>query len=622
MPEEVLKAAKLRSLPKFFDFPPYRVDVGKRVLLCDGKPVPLPPKAFETLLRLLQESGQVVTKAELMAAVWPDTFVEENNLNQCISVLRRALGDRSEGTPRVETIPRRGYRFVGPVVERDDDATRPGPPLAPEADRPESGATPRRRVQRGMAVLAVLLLATVGFVLIVRWRSSPPPPIRSLAVLPFENLSGDAQQDYFADGFTETLITTLARIQSLRVVSRTSAMHYKGNRQTLPAIARELGVEALVEGTVLRDGGRVRVTAKLVRAESDSPLWAESYEREMKDVLDLQNEVTRAIAREIQVKLTPREHAALTTARQVDPEAYELYLEGRYFWNKRTEATVSKARDSFLRAIARDPGYAVAYSGLADTYSSSGFSYDLAALPPIEAFTKAKAAVARALAIDDTLADAHNSLGFIELTYDWDFPRAEAEFKRALQLDPKLANAHHWYAHELIATGRTAEALVEGQRALALDPLNPILNTHIGWHYIMAHQYDAAIAQLLKTLDLDPDYGLAQWYLGLAYEQKGMSPRGDRAASPCRQPPPGTRGGRGGPGTYLRGRPPRARGSRRPESPAGALPPSLRPGLRAGPDPLRSGPEGRRLRVAREGLPRSRRPARLPRDGPEARALS
>src|SRR5262249_22559361 len=272
--------------------------------------------------------------------------------------------------------------------------------------------------------------------------------------LPLQNLSGDPGQEYFADGFTETLITSLARIQSLRVVSRTSAMHYKGSRQVLPAIARELGVQALVEGAVLREGGRVRVTAKLVRADSDSPLWVESYDREIRDVLSLQNEVARAIAREIQITLTPEEHAALTAARQVDPQAYELYLEGRYFWNKRTEATVAKARESFQRAIDRDPAYAAAYSGLADTWSVSAFSYDLAAVPPVEGFTKAKAAVARALALDDTLADAHNSLGFIELTYEWDFRRAETEFERALRLDPKLANAHHWYAHELIATGR------------------------------------------------------------------------------------------------------------------------------------------------------------------------
>ena len=510
MPEEVLKPLESASSPKpFFDFGPYRVDVAKRVLLRDGTPVPLPPKAFETLLRLLQEAGQVVTKAELMAAVWPDTFVEENNLNQCVSVLRRALGDSPEGTPWVETIPRRGYRFVGPSTELDAE---------------KGAAVPPSRDRSRWLLAAAIVIAVIGAAVLLRPWAPAPSPIRSLAVLPFENLSGDAQQDYFADGFTETLITTLARIQSLRVVSRTSAMHYKGSRETIPAIARALGVDAVIEGAVLQEGNRVRLTAKLVRGHSDTPLWADSYEREKKDLLALQNEVARSIAREIQVTLTPQEDAILTASRLVDPEAYDLYLKGRYLWNKRTQETVQKAVEYFQRAIDRDPGYAPAHSGLADCYSSSGFSYDLASLAPEEAFTKAKAATAKALEIDEKLPDAHNSLGFIKLAYDWDFAGAEAEFKRALELDPRLANAHHWYAHHLIATGRRDEALVESKRALELDPLNPILNTHLGWHYVMAHDYGGAVAQLRGSLDLDPDYGLARWYLGLAYEQQGAYP--------------------------------------------------------------------------------------------------
>jgi TolB-like protein/DNA-binding winged helix-turn-helix (wHTH) protein/Tfp pilus assembly protein PilF len=524
VPEEVLKPAKHRSAPKFFDFGPYRVDVAKGVLLRDGEPVPLPPKAFETLLRLLQETGQVVTKAELMAAVWPDTFVEENNLNQCVSIVRRVLGDSPAGTPRVETIPRRGYRFVGPVIERDSERGWPGG-AAGGTGPPEPGAasTPRRRWRTLFA--AAFILAALGLTVLLLRRSHPAPPIRSLAVLPFENLSGNAQEDYFAEGFTDTLITSLARIQSLRVISRTSVLHYKGSRQTVPAIARELGVDAMIEGTVMREGSRVRVTAQLVRGDTATHVWADSYEREMKDVLELQNDVARSIVREIQVKLTPQEHAVLTRARQVDPEAYELYLKGRYFWNKRTQQTVLKAIEYFQRAIDKDPTYAVAYSGLADCYSSSGFSYDLGSVAPTEAFTKAKAAAAKALEIDDTLADVHNSLGFIKLTYDWDLPGAEAEFKRALELDPQLANAHHWYAHYLIATGRKDDALVESKRGLALDPLNPILNSHLGWHYVMAHDYDSAIAQLLGTLELDSSYGLAHWYLGLAYEQRRAYPQ-------------------------------------------------------------------------------------------------
>jgi len=525
VPEEVLNRAKCRSTSKFYDFGRFRVDAAKRVLLRDGEPVLLPPKAFETLLRLLQEAGQVVTKPELMAAVWPDTFVEENNLNQCVSILRRALGDSPDGTPRVETIPRRGYRFVGPVIERDREGDGPGsgaPPAGTGPPQPERRSASRGRPRRVFAL--ALLVAVLGPAVLLLRRSHAPPPIRSLAVLPFENLSGNAQEDYFAEGFTETLITNLARIQSLRVVSRTSVMHYKGSRATIPAIAHELGVDGVIEGTVLREGSRVRVTAQLVRVDSDSHLWADTYERETRDVLELQNEVARSIVREVRAKLTPQEHQVLNRARQVDPESYELYLKGRYFWNKRTQQTIPKAIEYFQRAVDKDPGYAAAYSGLADCYSSSGFSYDLASLAPIEAFTKAKAAAATALQIEDGLPDVHNSLGFIKLTHDWDFAGAEAEFKRALELDAKLANTHHWYAHYLIAIGRKDEALAESKRALELDPLSLILNTHLGWHYVMAHDYDNATAQLLKTLDLDSSYGLAHWYLGLAYEQKLMYP--------------------------------------------------------------------------------------------------
>jgi serine/threonine-protein kinase len=397
---------------------------------------------------------------------------------------------------------------------------------APESRAPLVG---RRSVIVGsslVAVLAALLALDVGGL-----RGRHPPPvdsIRSLAVLPLENLSRDPDQEFFADGMTDSLITQLAKIGAVRVVSRTSVMRYKRTRKPISEIARDLQVDAVVEGSVEHSGGRVRITAQLIRAATDHHLWAESYERDMRDVLLLQAEVARAIAGEIQIKLTPQDHAALTSPRRVDPEAYELYLKGRYFWNFRTERSVEKAIAYFRQSIDRDPSYAVAYSGLADCYSVSAHSYDLGSVAPAEAFPKAKAAVAKALQIDDKLADAHNSLGFIKLIYDWDLPGAEEEFKRALELGPQLSNAHHWYAHYLIVTGQKDAALAEGKRALELDPLNPILNTHLGWHYLMAHEYDNALAQLRKTLDLDSNYGLAHWYMGLVYEQKRMYPEAVR----------------------------------------------------------------------------------------------
>jgi TolB-like protein/Tfp pilus assembly protein PilF len=351
-------------------------------------------------------------------------------------------------------------------------------------------------------------------------RAAPSGRIQSLAVLPLTSFSSDPEQQFFADSMTDAIITDLARIGALRVVSRTSVMRYKRTQKTVPEIGKELGVDAVVEGSVERAGSRVRITAQLIRAATDQHLWAENYERELKDVLVLQDQVARSIAREIQVKLTPLDEARLKSPRAVEPAAYELYLKGRYFWVKRTPDSVQKAIALFGQAIDADPTYASAYSGLADCYMSLGFSFDVGSLPPNEAIPKAKAAVSKAIDIDDSLAEAHNTLAFMKLNYDWDFPGAEKEFRRSLELNPGYANAHHWYAHYLIAAGRAEESLAESNRALELDPLSPIMSVHLGWLYYYLRQYDRAIDQLNKTLELDPNYGLAHWYIGLVKEQQ------------------------------------------------------------------------------------------------------
>ena len=390
----------------------------------------------------------------------------------------------------------------------------------------------------GTALLALILVALdVGGVrerLIGRVR---PSQIRSLAVLPLENLSRDPEQEYFADGMTDAIITDLAKIGALRVISRTSVMRFKRTQKSLPEIARELNVDAIVEGSIERSENRVRITAQLIRAASEEHLWAEAYERDLHDVLSVQEEIARSIAREIQVKLTPQEQALLTNGRPVDPEVYELYLKGRYFWNKRTQESTEKAIGLFNQAIEKDPAYASAYSGLADCYILYGISFDVGSRSPAQAMLPAKEAAEKAVQLDPTLAEGHNSLAYTKLLYDWDWRGSEAEFKRALELNPGYANAHHWYAHLLLASGRQDEALAESQRALNLDQLSPIMNVHLGWHYAYSRQYDRALNSLRTALDLElePNYSLANWYLGWVLEQQGKYPEALQALSKAQE---------------------------------------------------------------------------------------
>lgn len=374
----------------------------------------------------------------------------------------------------------------------------------------------------GVATLAAIL---IGFD-VGGFRSrlvglGRPPQIRSLAVLPLENLSRDPDQEYFADGMTDAVITDLAKIGALRVISRTSVMRYKRTQKTIPEIAKELNVDAIVEGSIERSENRVRITAQLIRATTEQHLWAEAYDRDLHDVLRVQEEIAKSIAQGIQVKLTPQEQALLTKNRPVDPEVYELYLKGRYFWNKRTQESTQKAIGLFHQAMEKDPSYAPAHSGLADCYILYGISFDVGSLSPAEAMPQAKAAAEQSVRLDDTLADGHNSLAYVKLLYDWDWRGSEAEFKHALELNPGYASGHHWYAHFLLASGRFDEALAESHRALNLDQLSPILNVHLGWHYIYTRQYDLALGALHKALELEPNYSLANWYLGWTLEQQG-----------------------------------------------------------------------------------------------------
>ncbi len=384
--------------------------------------------------------------------------------------------------------------------------------------------------RRGLALAAALIavIAVVGVMVGLnigglrdRLRGGATAPrINSIAVLPLENLSRDKEQDFFADGMTEELITNLAKIAALKVISRTSVMRYKGTQKPLPEIAKELNVDAVIEGSVLREGGQVRVTAQLIQASTDQHLWAESYQRNLRDILALQDEVARAIANEIKVKLTQQDRTRLARAGTVNPEAYEAYLRGRFCWNKRTEEGEKKGLEYFQQAIERDPGYALGYAGVADSYIVLGAHGHL---PTQEAFPRARAAAQKALAMDDNLAEAHTSLGSVKTFYDWDWPGAEIEFKRAIELNPNYATAYHWYSHYLVAVGRLDDAVAAIKRARELDPFGVTINIWLAETLYYARQYDPAIDQYRKTIEIYPDWAPALYgSIGNVYEQKGI----------------------------------------------------------------------------------------------------
>jgi TolB-like protein/Flp pilus assembly protein TadD len=484
---------------------------------------------------LLEHPGEVVTREELQKKLWPaDTFVDfDHGLNKAVNKIRDALGDSAESPRFVETVARRGYRFLAEVkisdpapVRSSELATHPRPATElPDRLDATGKLSPFKLLWPSFARRVSLFVFFLALASFAAWRfhsrNRPNPVIRSLAVLPLESLSNDASQDYFADGMTDELISDLGQISALRVISRTSVMAYKHARKPLPQIARELSVDAVVEGTVLRSGDQVRITAQLIDASADKHLWSQSYEGEMRDALALQNKVARAIADQIRISINPQEQAALKTAKVVEPKAYESYLKGRYFWNKRTSESLQAALTFFNHAIEQDPKFAQAYSGLADTYSLLG-DWQYAVMTPKEAFPKAKAAAIQALELDSALGEAHNSLAFCLDGFDWDFDSAGKEFRRAIELNPGYATAHHWYAWHLSLLGRYDEAIAEMRKAQNLDPLSLIINADSAELLLLAHSYDESIQQSRKTIELDPNFALAHNQLGQAYLQKRM----------------------------------------------------------------------------------------------------
>ena len=511
----------------------FEVDLRDGQLTRRGLRLRLQEQPFQVLAMLLEKPGEVVTREELRSRLWPRTVVDfDHGLNKAISKIREVLGDSVENPRFVETVARRGYRFLADVavIDTADGQREPAPDAlasprdTPLADLTDAGALPKRAVRpyawRLFAFgLALVITASLSWDLYSRNQSSPM--IRSLAVLPLENLSGDASQDYFADGMTDELITNLGQISALRVISRTSVMTYKGVRKPLAQIAAELNVEAVVEGSVLRSGERVRITAQLIQVPADKHIWAQSYEGDVRDTLTVQNRVARAIAEQIRVTLNRQEQATLEKSKTVNPEAYEAYLKGRYFWNKRTGDGLRTAIEYFSRAIKTDPAYAEAYSGLADAYAVSG-DLKYGVLSPQDAFPKARAAATKALALDDTLGEAHASLAFALDLYGWDWDAAETEYRQAIKLNPGYATAHQWYSWHLIMMGRNNDAMFELRKAQGLDPLSLIISADIADALCVAHLYDEAVQQSKKTLEMDPNFAIGHYELGQAFAQKHM----------------------------------------------------------------------------------------------------
>jgi DNA-binding winged helix-turn-helix (wHTH) protein/TolB-like protein len=507
-----------------YEFGPYRIDTGERLLHRDGELVPLPPKVAETLLVLVGNAGRMVDKADLMKAVWPDTFVEEGALTRNISLLRKTLGDTGDQAVYIETIPRRGYRFVAPVRTMGTVETPGGNQDAPEEPQPPSS----RFTAKWMILAGILLLAGIGA--IARFltadggaRAVAPAmtPANTLAVLPFRSAEKDASQDYFAEGMTEALITRLANLRNLRVVSLAADGGGQKDEPAWTAVLKNQSVNRVLTGTIFRSGGRVRINAQLKDPSTRVLYWAASYERDFQDVLALESDVAEAIASEIQVTITAKDRERLRQQRSAKPEALDAYLRGRYFWNRRTEDGLQRAVGYFQQAIAADPTYAPAYAGLADSYSLLG-SVEIDSMPPRKAMPLAKAAALKALELDPELAEGHNSLAYVKLSYDWDLPGAEREFSRALELNPSYATAKHWYSHYFMAAGNLAKASELMREALQLEPLSPSINIGIGWCLYYSRQYDQAIEQFRSVTESDPGLPLAHQTLGMAYQQKGL----------------------------------------------------------------------------------------------------
>jgi TolB-like protein/DNA-binding winged helix-turn-helix (wHTH) protein/Flp pilus assembly protein TadD len=560
-----------------YEFGLFRVDAANRLLLRSGEVVPLTSKVFDILLVFVQNSGRLLDKDEVMREVWPDSFVEEGNLARNVSTLRKALGENPHEHQYIVTVPGRGYRFVARVRESEsngdalvveerirariiaDEEVEAGDESAPpglhdsaglvRSDEPAAletnlslatqdattkathstaragqliGRLARHRLSVLLGAAALIIAASVAaYFYVARGGkvTADRAAINSVAIMPFVNVGADPNMEYLSDGITESLINHLSLLPHLKVKSRNSVFHYKGRELDAQAVGRELDVQAVLTGRIVQRGDDLSIGVELVDARDNTHLWGEQYERKLSDVLSVQREITQEIAEKLRLPLTETEQKLVNKGYTENAEAYQLYLKGRYFWNKRTHEGLKKGIEYFDQAIERDPNYALAYSGLSDSYN--GLT-QFRGLSPDEAMPKAKAAALKALEMDDSLAEAHASLAQVKKNYEWDWTGAEVEFKQAIKLNPNYASARQWYAMFLSAVGRHDEALTEIRRAKELDPVSLMINTSEGWILFCARRYDPAIKQLRKTIELDPNFANAHFKLAMVYEAKGM----------------------------------------------------------------------------------------------------
>jgi len=536
---------------QLYEFGQFRLDPQERLLLRDGEPVPLTPKAFDMLLALVENSGRLLEKEELMRRLWPDSFVEEGSLAQNVSLLRKALGE-SDDQKFIETVTRSGYRFIASVKGVQDDAEiivrehsrasiavegnqepaisesyvesgQAGAQKALEPDRPASWMLRQKR-HRAVLIASLALAVVVAAFLISRVLNRPEQAagqaIKSIAVLPFKSLGADGADEYLGVGMAETLTARLSSLKLLAVRPSSAVLKYAASDKETVVAGQELKVDSVLEGSIRRLGDRLRVTVRLVSVSDVSLLWADYFDENFTDIFKVEDSISTRVAAALALKLSGEEQRRLIKRYTDNAEAYQLYLKGRFFWNKRTQEGFKLGIAQFEQAVEKDTGYALAYAGLADSYTGLTF-YNFAA--PNETMPKAKEAATNALAIDSTLAEAHAALAHVKVNYDWEWSDAEKEFRLSIELKPDYATAHQWYAiHYLTPTGQSEEAIQEMKRALDLEPTSLVMNTFLGATLYFAGRYDDAIEQGRKTIEMDPNFAVAHWHLGLACEQKGM----------------------------------------------------------------------------------------------------
>src|SRR5687768_14993721 len=508
-----------------YEFGRFRLNSAERVLLRDGELVPLTPKVFDILLTLVENRGQVVAKDDLMKRVWPNTFVEEGNLTQNISLLRKALGESPGGVQFIETVPRRGYRFVADTnqswheaeaVQISVENSQPPAPVVSIPNTTMSQATIQyggiKRTPLYALVAGIVVVSIIGLVYYTSLGNAENPvPINSIAVLPFVDESSDPDAQYINDKIAESLINSLSKLPQLRVVPRSVVANYKGKEIDPRKVGQELNVRAVVTGRMRRHGDIISIQADLIDLENVAQLWGQHYDHKLADVLLVQDDISRDIFENLRLKLNVDEKKQL--------EAYGLYLKGRNAWNKRTGDALLQAIDFFNQAIKIDPNNSASYAGLADCYN---MLVVYGRLQPKEGFPKAKEAALKALEIDESSAEAHASLAFIHFRWDWDRAATEREFQTAIRLKPAYAPAHQWYSSYLVAVERFDEAIAAAKRTQELEPLSFVASSHLGWIYYLSGRNDEAVEQCKKILELDPSSFPARRYLGLAYEAKGQ----------------------------------------------------------------------------------------------------